>query len=83
MDNSIKSDISRDSIARQVLGYYGFAGGYQPSGFVDKLMTLWKGSDINNKLKIRTAWPEYAEAFELIDQENGSRLVRDWAGIED
>lgn len=62
--------------ARDVLGYYGLEGGYEPGGFTKKLIALLEIADPQNTRKLLEAFPGFRPAFEIMTTEGGEALVQ-------
>ena len=59
-------------LERQLLGYYGYEGGYPPGGFLSSLLGTWEKADQSNRSRLGVAFPELAgllRRFQSMDPE--------------
>ena len=47
-------------LGRQLLGYYGYEGGYPAGGFLSSLLGTWEKADHMNRSRLSVAFPELA-----------------------
>lgn len=60
-------------LGRQLLGYYGYEGGYPPGGFLSSLLGTWGKADHMNRSRLSVAFPELEELlrkFNAMDPES-------------
>ena len=48
-------------LGRQLLGYYGYEGGYPAGGFLSSLLGTWEKADMLNRARLSVAFPELGE----------------------
>lgn len=71
---------TRKAAAAAVLWWKGEAGGLEPGGFFSKLWLAWNSADRENSDRLAVAFPVYAEAIGVY-QEEGAEALRKWAGV--
>jgi hypothetical protein len=52
--------------ARDLLGYYGWDGGYQPGGFITKLLSCWEVADTDHAARLAVAFPAMGAAVDVL-----------------
>lgn len=58
-------------VAAHTLWYFGAAGGMEPGGFIEQLLTLLGRADPVNTQLLRTVYPDYVHAFGLAQSRGG------------
>lgn len=48
----------RQELGRQILGHYGYEGGYRPGGFLESLLNTWGKADMMNRSRLAAGFPE-------------------------
>lgn len=61
---------------RDVLGFYGYAGGWPPSGFTTALLIAWEKADMRNRAILADGFPHLAHAILLFQNLGGEELGR-------
>lgn len=61
---------------RDVLGFYGYAGGQPPSGFTTALLIAWEKADMRNRAILADGFPHLAHAILLLQNLGGEELSR-------
>lgn len=61
--------------ARQLLGYYGYSGGYQPGSFTASLLRTWELADQWNRARLAQAFPDLGRAVALMHTHGAAALV--------
>ena len=46
------------ALGRQLLGYYGYEGGYPAGGFLSSLLDAWGKADMMNRQRLYAGFPE-------------------------
>lgn len=57
-------------VAAHLLWYFG-AGGYEPGGFIQQLLTLLARADAVNMQLLRSVYPDYVDGFQLAQSRGG------------
>lgn len=68
--------------ARQLLGHYGYPGGYTPGGFVAKLIDAMGHADQSNLEKLLRAFPEFRNPVTVMREHGGEKLAKLLADAE-
>lgn len=68
-----------ESTAGAVLWHFG-EGGYEPGGFLQRLMTAWGSADPLNRSRLEQAFPGMGRAMDLADLPGGIDKLREIAG---
>jgi hypothetical protein len=63
-------------VARDILGYYGLPGGYQPGGFTSAMIRLLEVADYINQARLLNEFTEFRPAFDIMVMQGGSALVK-------
>jgi hypothetical protein len=66
-----------ENAARQVLWMYDADGGMQPGSFITALLSAWMKADFQNRARLASAFPHYAEPMKLMQGEHGPDRILD------
>jgi hypothetical protein len=70
-----------ENVARGILGFYGYDGGYSAGGFMTALITAWEKADSSNRARLSMAFPVVGLAVQAFSS-GGAEALRALAGIE-
>lgn len=68
---------SEKELGYQILGYYGYEGGYRPGGFLESLLTTWGKADMENRIRLAVGFPELGETLAKFEMA-GPELFKTW-----
>lgn len=74
----VYGDDVRYRAAKSVLWWNGEDDGLEPGGFFSKLWLAWNSADRENSDRLAIAFPAYADAMNIY-QEQGADALREWA----
>lgn len=67
---AVTGPVVSPEVARAVLWHHGdYNNGVQPGRFVERLLLTMSAADVENRAKLREAYPDYMSAFLAVSQQ--------------
>lgn len=76
--SAFEATVEVQHAARDLLGYYGFDGGYGPGGFTTKLIRCWESADAGNRARLALAFPAMAVAISALTESRAALYRLAW-----